>query len=100
MLEKIVSSLRDSSPGIRELVIQLAVEIAWEGRRIGTIFTFGDADQVLARSRPLILDPIAGHHADVRNIRNPVLRGTLDVDGPSLQWSVDFVLTPYDDATS
>src|SRR5678816_3242168 len=89
MLEKIVSSLRGSTPDIRELVIQLAVEIAREGRegrRIGTLFTLGDADEVLARSRPLILDPIYGHHADVRKIRNADLGGTLDVGGPALQW--------------
>jgi diadenylate cyclase len=80
MLEKIVSNLRGSTPDIRELVIQLAVEIAREGRegrRIGTLFTLGDADEVLARSRPLILDPIYGHPADVRSIRNDDLRGTL-----------------------
>lgn len=43
-------------------MIELAVEIAREGRegrRIGTLFTFGDADAVLRRSRPLILDPLA-----------------------------------------
>jgi hypothetical protein len=61
MLEKIVSSLQRSSPNIRESVIQLAVEIAREGRegrRIGTIFTLADAQQVLARSRPLMVaDP-------------------------------------------
>ena len=80
MLEKIVSSLQGSSSSIREMVLQLAVEIAREGRegrRIGTIFTLGDAEQILARSRPLILDPISGHPASVRNIRNENLRGTL-----------------------
>jgi DNA integrity scanning protein DisA with diadenylate cyclase activity len=80
MLENIVSSLHGSSPSIRELVIQLAIEIAREGRegrRIGTIFTLGDAEHVLACSRPLILDPISGHPAHVRNIRNDDLRGTL-----------------------
>ena len=43
-----------------ETVIVLAVEIAREGRegrRIGTLFTVGDADEVLNRSRALILDP-------------------------------------------
>jgi DNA integrity scanning protein DisA with diadenylate cyclase activity len=47
-----------------EPVIELAVEIAREGRegrRIGTLFTFGDANAVMERSRPLILDPLAGH---------------------------------------
>jgi|SRR5688572_4550520 len=80
MLEKLISNLRGSSPSIRELVIQLAVEIAREGRegrRIGTLFTLGDAEQVLAHSRPLILDPISGHPAHVRTIRNDDLRGTL-----------------------
>src|ERR1700686_4593441 len=63
-----------------EPVIELAVEIAREGRegrRIGTLFTFGDADSVLARSRPLILDPFAGHSDESRNIRNLNLRGTV-----------------------
>ena len=63
-----------------EPVIELAVEIAREGRegrRIGTLFTFGDAEAVLARSRPLILDPFAGHSDESRNIRNLNLRGTV-----------------------
>jgi DNA integrity scanning protein DisA with diadenylate cyclase activity len=49
---------------ISTLVIELAVEIAREGRegrRIGTLFTIGDGEQVLEHSRPLILDPIARH---------------------------------------
>lgn len=63
-----------------EPVIELAVEIAREGRegrRIGTLFTFGDAEAVLARSRPLILDPFAGHSDESRSIRNLNLRGTV-----------------------
>ena len=54
-------------------VIELAVEIAREGRegrRIGTLFTFGDADAVLKHSRPLILDPLAGHTEEERQIRD------------------------------
>ena len=63
-----------------EPTIELAVEIAREGRegrRIGTLFTFGDADAVLARSRPLILDPLAGQPEQSRQIRDPNLRGTI-----------------------
>jgi diadenylate cyclase len=63
-----------------EPTIELAVEIAREGRegrRIGTLFTFGDADAVLAHSRPLILDPLAGHTVQARQIRDPNLRGTI-----------------------
>jgi hypothetical protein len=63
-----------------EPVIELAVEIAREGRegrRIGTLFTFGDADAVMERSRPLILDPLAGHSDESKNIRDQNLRGTI-----------------------
>ena len=63
-----------------EPVIELAVEIAREGRegrRIGTLFTFGDADAVLSHSRPLILDPLAGHTEEARHIRDLNLRGTI-----------------------
>jgi diadenylate cyclase len=63
-----------------EPTIELAVEIAREGRegrRIGTLFTFGDSDAVLAQSRPLILDPLAGHPADTKRITDRNLRGTL-----------------------
>ena len=63
-----------------EPTIELAVEIAREGRegrRIGTLFTFGDADNVMERSRPLILDPLAGHTEQARQIRDPNLRGTV-----------------------
>jgi len=63
-----------------EPVIELAVEIAREGRegrRIGTLFTFGDANAVMERSRPLILDPLAGHSDESKNIRDQNLRGTI-----------------------
>ena len=60
--------------------IELAVEIAREGRegrRIGTLFAFGDSEAVLARSRPLILDPLAGHSDGAKHITDPNLRGTI-----------------------
>src|SRR6202453_4193705 len=63
-----------------EPCIGLAVEIAREGRegrRIGTLFTLGDEDEVLARSRPLILDSLVGHPASSRHVTNLNLRGTI-----------------------
>jgi diadenylate cyclase len=48
-----------------------------EGRRVGTLFTLGDEDAVLARSRPLILDPLLGHPESARHVTNPDLRGTI-----------------------
>ena len=61
-------------------VLTLAVEIAREGRegrRVGTIFTVGDADAVAAVSRGLILDPLHGHGDDVRHILGHDLRETV-----------------------
>ena len=60
--------------------IGLAVEIAREGRegrKIGTLFVVGDTDEVLARSRPLILDPLAGHAPELLDVRRPDFRETV-----------------------
>ena len=60
--------------------IELAADIAGdgrEGRRIGTLVVFGDADAVMARSRPLILDPLAGHSNHAKHITDRNLRGTI-----------------------
>jgi hypothetical protein len=80
MFKSICQRVRRCNKKNLEPTIGLAVEIAREGRegrRIGTLFTFGDADKVLARSRPLILDPLAGHTEQARQIRDPNLRGTI-----------------------
>jgi DNA integrity scanning protein DisA with diadenylate cyclase activity len=65
---------------VLESVLELAIEIAREGRegrRIGTLFTVGFADVVLRHSRPLILDPLAMHPPEARRIHDPNLRGTI-----------------------
>jgi len=80
MFKSICHRVRRCNKKNLEPTIELAVEIAREGRegrRIGTLFTFGDADAVLARSRPLILDPLAGHTQQARQITDPNLRGTI-----------------------
>ncbi len=80
MFNTICARLRRCKKENLEPLIELAVEIAREGRegrRVGTVFTFGDADAVLARSRPLLLDPLAGHSVEARNIRDSNLRGTI-----------------------
>lgn len=61
-------------------VVQLAVEIAREGRegrKIGTLFSVGDHEEVLVRSRPLILDPLAGHLDDAKLVGDPNTRETV-----------------------
>src|SRR5688572_17160850 len=80
MFGKIFERLKSLDPQVLGPTLELAVEIAREGRegrRIGTLFAVGDADNVLARSRLLILDPLAGHSAELRRISSPNLRGTI-----------------------
>ena len=63
-----------------ESVVQLAVELAREGRegrKIGTLFVIGDVESVLARSRPLLLDPLYGHAPDVLHVERPDFRETI-----------------------
>jgi DNA integrity scanning protein DisA with diadenylate cyclase activity len=67
-------------PTILESTLELALEIAREGRegrRIGTLFTLGKEEAVLASSRALILDPLAGHAPARTHISDPSLRGTI-----------------------
>lgn len=80
MFESIICQVTDYDPEVLESLVELAVEIAREGRegrRIGTLFTLGDEQEVLARSRPLILDPLLGHPESARHLSNPGLRGTV-----------------------
>lgn len=65
---------------VLEQTIVLAVEVAREGRegrKIGTLFVIGDEQAVISSSKPLILDPLAGHPDESKHISNPDLRETL-----------------------
>jgi DNA integrity scanning protein DisA with diadenylate cyclase activity len=80
MFESILCQVSEYDSEVLEALIELAVEIAREGRegrRIGTLFTLGDEQAVLAKSRTLILDPLAGHPESSRHVTNPNLRGTI-----------------------
>ena len=80
MFESIICQVTEYDPEVLESLIELSVEIAREGRegrRIGTIFTLGAEQEVLARSRPLILDPLLGHPESSRRLAEPGLRGTI-----------------------
>ena len=80
MFESILCEVSQYDGSVLEPLIELAVEIAREGRegrRIGTLFTLGDEEAVLARSSPLILDPMLGHPASSRHITDLNLRGTI-----------------------
>ena len=80
MFESILCQVTQYDPDVLEPLIELAVEIAREGRegrRIGTLFTLGDEEAVLAKSRSLILDPLAGHPEAERHVSSHNLRGTI-----------------------
>jgi len=80
MFEVICAKLSHCSEKTLEPLLELAIEIAREGRegrRIGTLFTIGDADAVMAWSRPLILNPFEGHPANRRHIASANLWGTV-----------------------
>jgi DNA integrity scanning protein DisA with diadenylate cyclase activity len=80
MFESILCQVTEYDPEVLESLIGLAVEIAREGRegrRVGTLFTVGDENAVLAKSRPLILDPLSGHPESSLHVTNLNLRGTI-----------------------
>jgi diadenylate cyclase len=80
MFESILCQVTEYNPEVLESLIGLAVEVAREGRegrRVGTLFTLGDENAVLAKSRPLILDPLFGHPETSRHITDLNLRGTI-----------------------
>jgi diadenylate cyclase len=80
VLKALCSRVPWCEPAVLESSLELALEIAREGRegrRIGTLFTVGKAEEVLAASRALILDPLAGHAPARTHIGDPDLRGTM-----------------------
>ncbi len=80
LLKEICSEKRGVNTRVLEQTITLAVEIAREGRegrKIGTLFVVGDSEAVLCSSRPLILDPLAGHPDENKCIDDPDVRETL-----------------------
>ena len=80
LIKELCSEKRGVNTRVLEQTIALAVEIAREGRegrKIGTLFIVGDSDAVLRSSRPMILDPLAGHPDERKGIDDPDVRETL-----------------------
>ena len=80
LFEDICTKRRGVDTRVLEEVVALAVEIAREGRegrKIGTLFVVGDTEEVLRRSRPMILDPLYGHPDEGKRIDDPDVRETL-----------------------
>ncbi len=79
-IEEICGLKEHCKGSVLENTIQLAVEIAREGRegrKIGTLFVVADEVEVLKRSHNLILDPLYGHPAEKKKICAPDVRETL-----------------------
>lgn len=75
----ICSKERGVPPEVLKQVIVLAIEIAREGRegrKIGAMFVIGDAPAVLARSKCLILDPLAYHPRELKSVFDFDMRET------------------------
>ncbi|MDR0326835.1 MAG: diadenylate cyclase [Planctomycetaceae bacterium] len=60
-----------------KVVVDLAVDIGWEGREgkpIGTLFVIGDTRKVMAMSRPAGFDPVKGYNQKERSLFDPKVR--------------------------
>ena len=67
-------------PDILDSVIQVAMEIAREGREgqaIGTAFVVGDTKNVLNYSKQFVLNPFHGHQETERQITDAGIQGTI-----------------------
>ena len=80
LFRQICTPEREVAPKVLQSVLELAVELAREGRegrKIGTLFTVGDEQNVIQYSRPLILDPLYGHPDHLKRVDNPDMRETV-----------------------
>ena len=67
----------DVAEDVFEAAFHISMEIAREGREgkaVGTAFIIGDADNVLAKSKQMILNPFEGHAKESRMITNGEIR--------------------------
>lgn len=67
-------------PDIFETVLNLAIELATQGREgkaVGTIFVIGDDEKVLQLSRQLVINPFKGYSEQELSIHDAQLRETI-----------------------
>ncbi len=78
--EDVSGVFEDIHPEVFETVLNIALELAAqgrEGRPIGTIFVLGDHEKVLELSRQMIINPFMGYREEERNILDRNLRDTI-----------------------
>lgn len=72
--------LGDVMPQVVERTIQIAMDIAHEGRegrRVGTIFVLGDYEHVNKYCRQMVINPFRGYGDDEKSIIDPSLEETI-----------------------
>jgi diadenylate cyclase len=80
MLEKICGKERNCDPDVLETVIEIAIGIARlsvERSSLGALFVVSDEEEVLKRSKPLILDPLENYPEEEKDIRDANVQGTI-----------------------
>jgi len=78
--EDVSNIFKDIQPEVFETVLNIALELAAqgrEGRPIGTIFVLGDHEKVLELSRQMIINPFMGYKEEEKNILDHNLRDTI-----------------------
>jgi DNA integrity scanning protein DisA with diadenylate cyclase activity/mannitol/fructose-specific phosphotransferase system IIA component (Ntr-type) len=72
--------LGDVEPQVLEKVLQLATDIAREGREgrpVGTTFVIGDYDRVVRYCRQMVINPFRGYAEEEKSILDPSLEETV-----------------------
>jgi len=72
--------LGDVEPQVLERVLQIATDLAREGREgrsVGTTFVLGDSERVQALAQQLVINPFRGYRDEERSILDPSLEETI-----------------------
>lgn len=75
-----VDLLQKIRPEVMDMVLNIALELASEGREerpVGTTFVIGDNERVSKLSRPLIMNPFKGYPESSRNILDESVHETV-----------------------
>ena len=79
------------APELLEVVLQIAFEVAREGREgshVGALFVLGDTDAAMERSRPRIINPFQGHGRQSRLVffseNHPTIKQFAMLDGATM----------------
>ena len=79
------------APELLEVVLQIAFEVAREGREgahLGALFVLGDTEAAMGKSRPRIINPFQGHGRQSRLVfvaeNHPTIKQFAQLDGATM----------------